>query len=62
MENLKLFVFLAVLGSLEAKIIPGHCPTVSTQLDFDPMPVSIVKPYVCIRWIELIFLKSMINE
>ena len=40
MELLKLAVFLVAVGVLEAKIIPGKCPTVSTKLDFDATPVS----------------------
>jgi len=38
MSYIKFLSFVALLGSLEAKIIPGHCPTVSTMLDFDPIP------------------------
>jgi len=38
MEILKLAVFLVAVGVLEAKIIPGQCPTVSTKLDFDATP------------------------
>merc|ERR1719192_558623 len=38
MESLKLLILFVSLGLLEAKIIPGHCPKVTTKLDFDPIP------------------------
>lgn len=43
MAFLKLFVLFAFAGFLEAKIIPGKCPTVATKLDFDATPVNIME-------------------
>ena len=42
MVLLKLAVFLVAVGVLEANVIPGKCPAVSTKLDFDATPVIIV--------------------
>jgi len=38
MLNVKLLLAFAVFGFLDAKVIPGRCPKVSTMLDFDPIP------------------------
>ena len=46
MGFLKLTFFVLALGSLEAKLIPGSCPTVSPKLDFDPVPVSSLSLYM----------------
>ena len=42
MSYVKLFLFFTVFGFLDAKVIPGRCPKVSTMLDFDPIPVSVI--------------------
>ena len=42
MHFYKFIAFFATVGFLEAKVIPGKCPAVSTMLDFDPTPVTIV--------------------
>ena len=41
MNFYRCIAFLATLGFIEAKIIPGKCPAVSTMLDFDPTPVIV---------------------
>ena len=43
MHFYKFIAIFATVGFLEAKVIPGKCPAVSTMLDFDPTPVIIVK-------------------
>ena len=42
MSYIKLLLAFAVFGFLDAKVIPGRCPKVSTMLDFDPIPVSMI--------------------
>ena len=42
MKLLKLLVIFVTVGVLEANVIPGKCPAVSTKLDFDATPVIIV--------------------
>ena len=42
MHFYKFIAFFASVGFLEAKVIPGKCPAVSTMLDFDPTPVIII--------------------
>jgi len=36
MKIFKLVLSTAILGFLEAKVIPGNCPSVTTKLDFEP--------------------------
>ena len=42
MHFYKFIAFFASVGFLEAKVIPGKCPAVSTMLDFDATPVIII--------------------